>query len=314
MSNLRGTLTGVLDGLIGGQENTVNVRLLETKIINFDLLLNDSLYSKNMKVILGEIEAKYNNYSDREMVYFICVRKKVRFIPKRCNNRFLSIGLYRDEKRLGKTFKIPYSSILQLHDFKEAPDEIKITESRIQFRYDTSLISYYVYDLIDILELNIGNSSKIVYVGETDFPLDRPFDKPHSGMMRAIYKYKNLGNDIFIYYNLFQVTLESIGNYPINYIASNSLLNYMDKRVEARFIQNLFIWHLLSPEYSGNYETEIGELKNTIKSMKEKIRLKMINVSFEVDSECDIYCFCSDLISKTRELSFSISGNEGAFA
>lgn len=99
----------------------------------------------------------------------------------------------------------------------------------------------YIYDVVDCLKINLGNSSKIVYVGETDFPLDRPFDNAHLGMMKTIYNYKNLGNDIFIYYNLFQINFIGVNDIHINYIVSNGLLDYIDKRKEARFVRNALI-------------------------------------------------------------------------
>ena len=313
MNNLRGSFNGIFDSLISQKENTINIRLLETKSISFDLLFNDEFYNQNIKKVLSDIELKYTNYSDREMIYFICVRKKIRFIPKYCNKRYFTIAVFKDEDKIEKTIKIPFASIHQLFAKDNYPDEIAVTENKIIFQFGEEIFHQYIYDVVDCLKLDLNISSKIVYVGETDFPLDRPFDKAHLGMMRAIYNYKNLGNDIFIYYNLFQVNFVSINDTPFNYITSNGLLDYIDKRTEARFIQNVFIWRLLPPKYSKNYDNEIGELRNMIRTLKEKINLAEVIISYEVDWESDMYLFHSDLINSARDISFKILGNESIF-
>ena len=313
MNNLRGSLYGIFNNLISEKENTINIRLLETKPISFDLIFNDEFYNQNIKKTLSDIELKYTNYSDREMIYFICVRKKIRFIPKRCNKKYFTIALFKDEKKLERVIKIPFARIYQLFAKDRYPDEIVVTENKIVFQFGGEVIQQYIYDVAENLKIDLGNSSKIVYVGETDFPLDRPFDKAHLGMMRAIYNYKNFGNDIFIYYNLFQVNFISINNTPINYIASNGLLDYINKRTEARFIQNALIWRFLPSNYSKNYSTEIGELKNALHRLKKKINLKEVIVSYEVDGESDMYLFHSDLIEHTRNIGFKISENESIF-
>ena len=71
MNNLRGSLYGIFDSLISEKENIINIRLLETKPISFDLIFNDEFYNQNIKKVLSDIELKYTNYSDREMIYFI---------------------------------------------------------------------------------------------------------------------------------------------------------------------------------------------------------------------------------------------------
>ena len=314
MNNLRGSLYGIFDSLISEKENTINIRLLETKPISFDLIFNDEFYNQNIKKILSDIELKYTNYSDREMIYFICVRKKIRFIPKQYNKKYFTIALFKDEKKVERVIKIPFARIYQMLAKDRYPDEIVVTENKIVFQFGEDVIHQYIYDVADYLKIDLSNSSKIVYVGETDFPLDRPFDKAHLGMMRAIYNYKNFGNDIFIYYNLFQVNFISINDTLINYIASNGLLDYIDKRAEVRFIQNALIWHLLPSNYSKNYRTEIGELKNTLNTLKKKINLKEVVISYEIDWESDMYLFHSDLIKHTRNIGFKISENENIFA
>lgn len=99
MNNLRGSFYGIFDRLISEKENAINIRLLETKPISFDLIFNDEFYNKNIKKVLSDIELKYTNYSDREMIYFICVRKKIRFIPKQCDEKYFTIALFKNEKK-----------------------------------------------------------------------------------------------------------------------------------------------------------------------------------------------------------------------
>lgn len=105
MNNLRGSLYGIFDSLISEKENTINIRLLETKPISFDLIFNDEFYNQNIKKVLSDIELKYTNYSDREMIYFICVRKKIRFIPKQYNKKYFTIALFKDEKKSKELLK-----------------------------------------------------------------------------------------------------------------------------------------------------------------------------------------------------------------
>ena len=174
MNNLRGSLYGIFDSLISEKENTINIRLLETKPISFDLIFNDEFYNQNIKKVLSDIELKYTNYSDREMIYFICVRKKIRFIPKQYNKKYFTIALFKDEKKVERVIKIPFARIYQMLAKDRDPDEIVVTENKIVFQFGEDVIHQYIYDVADYLKIDLSNSSKIVYVGETDFPLDRP--------------------------------------------------------------------------------------------------------------------------------------------
>ena len=53
-----------------------------------------------------------------------------------------------------------------------------------------------------------------------------------------------VGNDIFIYYNVFHIKFQDISNSIIQIEGSNSLFDFLDKRNAGRFIQNAFIKYL----------------------------------------------------------------------
>jgi hypothetical protein len=120
-------------------------------------------------------------------------------------------------------------------------------------------IMFSIYDFIDSFEIDLGNSSKIVYVGETDFPTNRPFDKPHLGMMKAIYNYKNVGNDIFIYYNVFHIKFQDI---------SNSIVSSVENTAKNASIQftKFFTTNHFTYTFSGTKETISDQIAATKKA------------------------------------------------
>lgn len=313
--SMRGLFSQIFPESLIKNEKKMFVRCLETKVVSFDFIFNNEEYNEGMKRIILNLEEKYTNYSDRTMVYFICVRKKVRFIAKKDNIKNISFSLYKDEVKKQKVMTIPIEAFIS--ELIEKNNEIK-DRSEIQSIETTSQniilhvknkkpIMFSIYDFIDSFEIDLGNSSKIVYVGETDFPTNRPFDKPHLGMMKAIYNYKNVGNDIFIYYNVFHIKFQDISNSIIQIEGSNSLFDFLDKRKAGRFIQNAFIKYLLNESYSPNYKNEIGELKNTLHYLKENYNVNEVNFCYEIDSNSDMFSFYSDRIDKTRIIEFTES-------
>jgi hypothetical protein len=291
------------------------VRCLETKVVSFDFILNDKGYNENMKKNILNLEEKYTNYSDRTMVYFICVRKKVRFVAKKDNIKNISFSLYKDDIKKQKVMTIPIEAFVsevieRNNEIKDRSElqSIETTYNNIVFHLkNKKAIEYDIYKFIGSFEIDLGNSSKIVYVGETDFPTNRPFDKPHRGMMNAIYNYKNFGNDIFIHYNVFHIKFQDISNSIIQIEGSNSLFDFLDKRKAGRFIQNAFIKYLLNESYSPNYKKEIGELKNTLHYLKENYNVNEVNFCYKKDSNSDMFSFYSDRIDKTRIIEFTES-------
>lgn len=288
-------------------EKRMFVTLLKTQLVSFDFLFNHEEYKDILKTRLREIEDEMTKYSDRIMVYFICVRKKVRFRKKENVKKCILIDIFENEQKVSKILKIPIKKIVKIMQF-ETCFRVDCDFDMIYFYIsDKNIKSLSIHDFLEICSINTGNVSKIVYVGETDFPLHRPFDKPHLGMMRAIYNYKNRGNDLFIYYNLFHVQYIDIPNSvnKIQYRVSNSLVELLGKKEEGRFIQNAFIQKLLPPDYSVNYKNEIGELNNKIIFLKTKYKVNLYEFVYEVSSMSDFYRFSSDLIKSTNKIIFS---------
>lgn len=103
--SMRGLFYQIFPESLIKNEKKMFVRCLETKVVSFDFILNDKGYNENMKKNILNLEEKYTNYSDRTMVYFICVRKKVRFVAKKDNIKNISFSLYKDDIKMLATIE-----------------------------------------------------------------------------------------------------------------------------------------------------------------------------------------------------------------
>ena len=304
---MRGSLNGIFPEEIKNMEKVMEIKLLETKMINFDLIFNNELYNSKMKKVLGDLEKKYTNYSDREMVYFICIRDKIRFDKILDVKENIVINIFDSEFNIKEKREISAMLVRKRFGLDLYEGNLECTEDKIIYTFASKeTFTIYIYDFIEVCSINLGVTSKIVYVGETDFPTERPYDKAHDGMTQAIYKYKNLGNDIFIYYNLFHIIYKTKGISDINIHVSNSLVEIFEKKSEGRFIQNALIYHLLPKGYSKNYKNEIGELRNKLKYISDEFNVTKVSLHYSVDHNSDFYIFYSELLSKTDKFNYSI--------
>ena len=309
MTSLRGIFNNVMPTQLTNREKIMSVILLKSKCISFDLIFYDDSYNKQVRNIIKGLEFEYTNYSDRKTIYYICVRNKAE-IRKISRNSKLIIDFYNDEYHILKSVKIRIDNIIKCFEINCNSKIIECDKNKIVLSGETNY-TLYVHDIIDTLNIETGFYSKILYIGLTDFPLDRPFDKPHKGMMRAIYNYKNKGNDIFIYYNLFQIRYMMIGSADINFIVSNSLVEILDKGKEARFIETALIKYFLSENYSNNYKNEMGELKNLLQYLTEN-NISKIYFELAFDSEYSFYKYYSAIRKVRNEHNFVINSENAS--
>ncbi|MDR0467864.1 MAG: hypothetical protein LBG67_03345 [Campylobacteraceae bacterium] len=312
MENLRGLFNNILPQESNDSEKIMSVTLLKSKCVSFDLIFNDDFYNKQIKQRVKEIEREYTNYSDRKMIYYICIRNKTEI---KCITRSneLIISIYKNENSIAKKIKIKLESIVKSFGLSDDVEIASFDQDKIFLVGKTNNI-LYLCDIIDTLNIETYFYSKIVYVGLTDFPLDRPFDKPHKGIMRAIYNYKNKGNDIFIYYNLFHIRYTFSENENINFIISNSLVEILDKNKEASLVEKSLIKYFLPENYSNNYKREISELKNILQCLKREHNIKQIYFKLAFDKEYHFYKFYSDLRKARNEHSFIVDSENANIA
>jgi hypothetical protein len=305
MENIRGIFNNLLSNEFKSNKKIMSIELLESKCVSFDLIFSDDSYNEQIKNIIKEKDFEYTNYSDRESIYFICIKNKTE-IKRITKNNTIIISVYKNEHRILRKIKIKFENVLKCFGLDNDLKLSYYNKSKIILsgKMDYTL---YLYDIIDKLNIDIRIYSKIVYIGRTDFPFDRPFDKSHKGMMRAIYNYKNKGNDIFIYYNFFHIRYCLSENRDINFCMSNSLDEIIDKKIEASLIEKILIKYFLSEDYSNNYKNEIGELKNILKFLNKDHNIIKIFFRLAYNNEYYFYKYYSDKINIRSEHNFVIN-------
>lgn len=283
---MRGLLNNIFPEVLLKQKKEVIVQLLETQSVNYELLNLNEAYRLQMRDILIELENKYKDFSDRECIYFICLKPKIEINIIKSNKKRLVFNVYYQNKI--KYYKYNISEILKKLEISNCEAVLYDTD-----KYSFTIFmnsQYYTFFVADIRDYIFSNSTVFInYIGETKEPSKRPFNNPHKGMMKTINQYSRLNMDIFIYYNFFHITAVPTEEKDINIIYSNSMIEMFNKKNEGKFIQNLLIKYFLPENYSNNYKNEIGELINQFELLKRDYNIDYIKVYLDYDKSLDAF-------------------------
>lgn len=300
---MRGLLNGIFQSELLKQKKELIIQLLEAQVVNYDLLDSNDSYRNLMKKTLIELEHKYKLESDRECIYFICVKPKITINLKKSKKNIITFNIHKDKKI--NNIKLNVLEILNKIEFSSTAAILySFDEDSFTIQSNDQLYTFLITDIRDYI-FSSSNFVYINYIGETKEPSKRPFNNPHKGMMKTIHEYSKQNMEIFIYYNFFHITAIPIEEHQINIIYSNSMLEMFNKKDEGKFIQNLLIKYFLPSDYSVNYPTEIGELKNQIKLLKEDYNVEKINVNLDYTNGLDQ--FYSKIIVPKSNHNFKIN-------
>lgn len=265
--------------------------IIEVIYVDF-IAYKDIIFSEEFKKGTAtkyiDLKEKIKKDIDRRFIYFIVSRKKINITKIKLNKRFftvwLDIPLYRKRSIKIKIdinkFNILCWKLLKYLKLENNRDiNIAHNSERIFFIIDDeNSISIDIYKFIEELKINLPmNESEVKYIGLTKNPDRRPLDGNHSGLNRILHDKKN-DEEIFIYYNLFKVSVTAKSNdSPIIFTGSNAYLDEIDINREALIIEHALIDYF-NPEYQG---TDIDKSKHKIKSLYENFNIKEVFLTYD---------------------------------
>jgi hypothetical protein len=237
----------------------------------YDLVINPPEDVDTKKLItnqLKEFKQLVENRLDKRFIYFIGVRKKIRFSTKK-KPRYSAFGsnlnIYLEVGREKKIQKIS-TSILDISTGKIIKPEVSVTERFITFTYnDGNRLSLPIHEFISYSGIELGFNTKIFYVGYTKNPWKRPIDGVHRGLSETLYRVSKEDSDIFIYYNLFKVFSDAVNSLvKINFTVANSMIDEVNVDEEGKILEKVLILYFQAESQTSNYENEKRELENSL--------------------------------------------------
>jgi len=143
-------------------------------------------------------------HHDLRFVYFICSRRRVRFSPSylpqyssvtRQLTYYLEVGA---DKELMKV-TAPIRTILD-------EPKIRFTERALAYQQDSKRnILGSVHEFHHYNAVGLGFASKVHYIGFSESPSREVIQSTHGGLAATLRNVSRAENDIFHYYNLFEV-------------------------------------------------------------------------------------------------------------
>lgn len=313
----RGLFEGIIpEELIKATGRNWNVLLLKSLDIWGELAFSESLLSGNKSSIKKQIiEYIYpNDDFDRFPIYYISIRPKTRFIK---HFKFRSS----DKKKITLTFLEGIIPRFIKFNVEEISKFLGIDYTHgvticVESKYiictngsKTQTVS--IYDLLFKFGYKYKYKNKIMYVGYSENPEDRPFKGAHEGLTQMLYQtYNRKIHDIFINYQQFHVNSLLSSESGISIQGSNTMLNEVDIKTEAKIIESILIKYYLE-EKRKNYKKEIGYLKNRIDIELAELNIQEIDTILNYYQSNSMFLYQDPQSKKIKIPKFNIKNEQG---
>jgi hypothetical protein len=294
-----------LRGAIGGFANipvykdlpkTLKIHLLQSTMIWNSLLVDsesDLGLRPEISAYLQSIKAEIDAYSERNFVYLIATRPRVRVIAQpryRWFSSDLIIHIAVGSTGRRERITVP-SGYFRALGFGSRP-EVTFTPRSILIGSGERQLPIPIHTLLLDLQINLGLHSKVTYVGKTEEPGKRAIDGNHRGLSDTLTLALENQDDVFFFSSLFHARYHAeTADHGISFIISNSMTDDIPVEPEADLIEKLLIYHFNSVTQTKNRKNDVGTLRNTMQKLRTTRNIHAIELSLEVDDESEYFCF-----------------------
>jgi len=249
---------------------------------------------------IAAIKRKHEEYFNRQFIYFICTRDRVRFSTARpvrfsLFRRKLIVHLEVGPERRIVRRELPGSRFRAMDGAgRIVRPRVESSDVAITFTFPGGAkISTSVHDFLLEHGVDLGIDTRVRYVGLTKNPETRPLLRKHDGLRRVL---KRIGEDqdVLFFYNTFAV--RCVADEPekgVTWWLSNAMTDEVAIRAEGLILEKLVIGYF-RPDCQGALASEITELRNRFRTLSEKHRIKRIRVNLEVDHPSEYYRFFTE--------------------
>jgi hypothetical protein len=281
----------------------------------YDLIINPQqinitldtkqIITNQLKLLKQKVEKEL----EKRFIYFIYSRTKVRFNTSKIPtynplSKTIKLHLLIGKNHIKKSIKIKITDILiEKYIFPK----VILTDKFITFYLVSGhTIISSVHDLLNTVNINLGINSKVQYVGYTKNPNTRPINGIHAGLSEVLYNVSADNNDIFITFNLFKVTTQSLNkDYKFNFIIPNSMSNEIDVDLEGQILEKCLILFFDSNNQTKNKEKEYQELKNNLLKISNKNKINSIQFYYEFERYNEYWFFYSSKVKANSKHIFT---------
>ena len=314
---LRGSLFGF--GSIPGYRElpkTLKISLLRTTMI-WNSLLPAGPEGEGLRAAISKyldlLKEDMDAYSERDVVYFIATRTRVRIAKK---PRYaiwsknlvvpIQIGL---EKKL-RNIIIPHN-FLSAHGLGSRP-RIENTELKITLRGSEGVsLTVPIHTILLELGINLGIDSVITYVGKTENPGERVIDGNHRGLSDTLTASLEKQDDVFLFSNTFHARHHAAtADGGMSFVISNSMTDEIQVAPEADLIEKLLICHFDPFTMKSQRKSDLTKLANSLAKIQKENQVVAVEMELEVDDESDYYRFGNKSIQPSGRHAFRCSLHE----
>lgn len=162
---------------------------------------------------------------------------------------------------------------------------------------DLPAITMNVHDWVSKAIDNEPDSYTVHYIGKTSFPHRRPLNGEHNGLSRLQGKTNDTGDDIFIFYNVFQtLVLAESDNSPLSVVSPNSKSQTLASQAEAEFIEKCFIKYFDCDHQWKKKEKEVAELHNSLEKLLKSLNVRSVIIRYHPEGDGFKYIFGSSSV------------------
>ena len=313
----RGLLQGIIpEEFINASPRNWNILLLKSLDIWGELAYSDSLLS-NYKSSVKKHIINYifpNDDFDRYPIYFISIRPKTRFNKyvkfQSTDRKYFTLTFFEGLIPGFKKFNVEEVANFLDIDCKNGVT-IYVEPKYLVCSNESKARVVSIYDLLYRFGYSFKLKNKILYVGYSENPAERPFKGAHEGLTQILYGiFNRKKDDIFIDYQQFHVNSLVSSQKGIYFQTSNTMINEVDIKTESKIIESTLIKYYLEGKRK-NFNKEMGYLKNRIDEDLAKLNIHEINVVLNYSQSDSMFRY-KDFRIKNKDIpEFSIKNANG---
>lgn len=291
-----------------------HVTTLHSDCFWWDMIVNPILVdNKNpIAVYLKNLKEEVEKTLERRFIYYFVSRPKVRFDLSRPPYRKLftkdlvvNFLVGKSQKRVKVRIKPNNREVA-----KNIASEL-LSDKFIKFTYpngNSEVLS--VHDFIMVLEIELGLTSMIHYVGITKNPEDRPLSRKHRGVSDTLYNFSTEEHDFFLFMNLHRVIARSVdSNSPVSFMVGNSWMDEILVDPEGKIIEQSLILYFDSSIQKEDKPRAKSALENSLRSLKSERDISKIIFELEIESTNEYWNFYSERVHVARRHVFSFEAD-----
>lgn len=280
-----------VDVIFNPEHKIIDISVKDSLFIDAALVFNKKKMWFEYKAVLKSLKEFVTNnrlYNNKHFIYFICTRQHIDIcgLYLKKNNIIIRYQILRKHK----TIKTNREIIQNKFDFEF--EKIHYSNGSVYLSWQHKTLVIDIHNFLRTCEINIGEGTKVHYIGYTKNPLSRPINGSHKGLSTVLFQNRNKNLDFFIVYNAFNVNfLNTVNNVVVS--VDNKFMHVLSAENEGLLVEKIMINFFLDNNILDNYDKENKEL------IKFKLKLKEMHythlfLTFGFLEKSDYYNFYSN--------------------